>query len=166
MASRIISGRRGEDGTALQPRGGLQQFCHLLFREDVRLESLMRLGKQGGIRNEAAGLGPAPIEAEVVHLLHSDAPHTGSNMLLGLTPGLEGSRIQDGVLGSVALEKSVQRFESASLGVEALAQGTLQIHITLQGGCKRRRERSHCSGHRFSSFTMVLATWNRKRHFT
>jgi hypothetical protein len=93
----------------------------------------MRFRKRGEIGNEAVGLGPAAIEAEVVHLLHSDAPHTGSNMLLGLTPGLEGSRIQDEVLGSVVLEKSIQRFESASLGVEALAQGALQIHIALQG---------------------------------
>ena len=112
----------------------------------------MRLRKQGGIGNEAVGLGPAAIEAEVVHLPHSDTPHTGSDMLLGLTPGLEGSRIQDGVLGNV-LEKSVQRFKSTGLGVEALAQGPLQIHVTLQNGRKQRRERSRCSGHRCSSFT-------------
>jgi len=80
----------------------------------------MRLRKQGGIGNEAVGLGPTAIEAEVVHLLHSDAALTGSDMLLGLTPGLEGSRIQDGVLGNVALEKSVQRLKSTGLGVEAL----------------------------------------------
>ena len=84
----------------------------------------MRLRKQGWIGNEAVGLGPAAIEAEVVHLLHSHPAHTGSDMLLGLTPGLEGSRIQDWVLGNV-LEKSVQRFKSTGLGVEALTQGPL-----------------------------------------
>ena len=82
----------------------------------------MRLRKQDGIGNETVGFGPAAIETEVVHLLHSDTPHTGSDMLLGLTPGLEGSRIQDGVLGNV-LEKSVQRFKSTGLGGRSVDPG-------------------------------------------
>src|SRR2546429_2645670 len=47
---------------SLQPRGGSQQSRDILFREDVRLESLMRLRKRSRIGNKAPGLGSAAIE--------------------------------------------------------------------------------------------------------
>jgi len=107
-------GAKGRGRPSPQPCGGSQQFNNLLFREDVGLEPLMRLRKQGAIRNEALGLGPAAIEAEVVNLEHSVTSLTGSEMLLGPAPSLECSRIQVGVLGGLVAEKSVQRFEGAS----------------------------------------------------
>jgi hypothetical protein len=69
----------------------------------------MRLRKQGRIRNEAAGLSPAAIEAEVVNLPHSATSNTGSEMLLGLAPGLKCRGIQSGVLGSLVLEESIEQ---------------------------------------------------------
>jgi hypothetical protein len=74
----------------------------------------MRLGKQAGIGNEAPGLGPAAIEAEAIDLPHSLTSHARCEMPLGLAPGLKCSSIQVGVVGDVAVEESVQRFEGAS----------------------------------------------------
>jgi hypothetical protein len=74
----------------------------------------MRLGKQDGIRNEALGLGPEAIEAEVVNLPHSATANTGSEMLLGLAPGLKCRGIQIRVLDSLVLKESIEQLQGAS----------------------------------------------------
>jgi hypothetical protein len=108
----------------------------------------MRLRKQGGIRNEALGLSPAAIEAEVVHLPHSATSNTGREMLLGLTPGLKCRGIQVGVLGSLVLEETIEQLQSAGRFVKTPTQGPLQIHVLLQDVRKPRRNHSGCFSHR------------------
>jgi len=88
----------------------------------------MRLRKQGGIRNEAPGLGPAAIEAEVVNLPHSATSDAGREMLLGLTPSLKCCGIQVGVLGRLVLEETIKQLQSAGRFVETTTQGPFQIH--------------------------------------
>ncbi|PYU42169.1 MAG: hypothetical protein DMG53_20325 [Acidobacteria bacterium] len=73
----------------LQPRGGSQQPDHFLFGENVRLDALMRFGKPGWVGNEAVGIGPTAIEAEVINLEHSLTSTAGSEMSLSLTPSLK-----------------------------------------------------------------------------
>jgi hypothetical protein len=99
----------------------LQQFCNLLFREDVRLESLMRLRKQDGIGNETVGFGPAAIETEVVNVEHPSTSNAGSPMLLSLTPSLKRRRTEVQILGRLLVEESVQEFEGMGCTVETLA---------------------------------------------
>jgi len=112
----------------------------------------MRLRKQGGIRNEAPGLGPAAIEAEVVHLPHSATSDAGREMLLGLTPGLKRCGIQVGVLGSLVLEETIEQLQSADRFVETSTQGPLQIHVPFQDVRKPRRKHSGCFSHHWLSF--------------
>jgi hypothetical protein len=82
-------------------------------------------GKQGWIGNEALGLGPAAVKAEMVNLSHAAPALTRSQMPQSPTPGMKGRRIQIGVLVSFVVEKSVQGSESANRVVETSAQGTL-----------------------------------------
>jgi|HubBroStandDraft_3_1064219.scaffolds.fasta_scaffold70778_2 hypothetical protein len=105
----------------------------------------MRLRKQDGIRNEALGLGPEAIEAEVVNLPHSATANTGSEMLLGLAPGLKRRGIQVRVPDSLVLKESIEQLQGPSRVVETATQGPLQIHVPLQGGRKPRRKTQQLS---------------------
>ena len=108
----------------------------------------MRLRKQGGIRNEAPGLGPAAIEAEVVNLSHSATSDAGREMLLALAPSLKCCGIQVGVLGRLVLEETIERLQSAGRFVETTTKGPFQIHVPLQDLGKPRRKLSGCFSHR------------------
>jgi hypothetical protein len=98
----------------------------------------MRFRKQGGIGNKALGLGPSAIEAELVNLCHSETSHTGSNILMGLAPGLKRSSIEVWISGSLVPEESVQQLEGAGRVVEKSAEGPLQTNVSREDGGQLR----------------------------